>query len=85
MNIAVNTRLLVPKLEGIGWFEYETLRRIVAQHPEHTFYFIFDRDYEERFLFADNVKPVLTLQYPEGGWRTGDELHPQQREFATLL
>lgn len=61
MNIAVNTRLLVPKLEGIGWFEYETLRRIVAQHPEHTFYFIFDRDYEERFLFADNVKPVLTF------------------------
>ena len=61
MNIAVNTRLLVPKLEGIGWFEYETLRRIVAEHPEHTFYFIFDRDYDERFLFAENVKPVLTF------------------------
>ncbi|MBR0078152.1 MAG: glycosyltransferase family 4 protein [Bacteroidales bacterium] len=61
MNIAVNTRLLVPKLEGIGWFEYETLRRIVKQHPEHTFYFIFDRDYDERFLFANNVKPVLTF------------------------
>ena len=61
MKIAVNTRLLVPKLEGIGWFEYETLRRMVTQHPEHTFYFIFDRDYDERFLFADNVKPVLTF------------------------
>ena len=61
MNIAVNTRLLVPKLEGIGWFEYETLRRIVKQHPEHTFYFIFDRDYDERFLFAENVKPILTF------------------------
>lgn len=61
MNIAVNTRLLVPKLEGIGWFEYETLRRIVTSHPEHTFYFIFDRDYDERFLFAENVKPVLTF------------------------
>ena len=61
MNIAVNTRLLVPKLEGIGWFEYETLRRIVTEHPEHTFYFIFDRDYDERFLFAENVKPVLTF------------------------
>lgn len=61
MNIAVNTRLLVPKLEGIGWFEYETLRHIVKEHPEHTFYFIFDRDYDERFLFAENVKPVLTF------------------------
>jgi hypothetical protein len=30
MKIAVNTRLLLPdKLEGIGWFSYETLRRIV--------------------------------------------------------
>lgn len=62
MKIAVNTRVLVPdRLEGIGWFEYETLRRIVVRHPEHTFYFIFDRDYDERFLFADNVKPVLTF------------------------
>ena len=61
MKIAVNTRLLVPKLEGIGWFEYESLRRIVRDHPEHTFYFIFDRDYDERFIFADNVKPVLTF------------------------
>ena len=61
MKIAVNARLLVPKLEGIGWFAYETLRRIVTEHPEHTFYFIFDRDYDERFLFAENVKPILTF------------------------
>lgn len=61
MKIAVNTRTLVPKLEGLGWFGYETLRRIVTEHPEHTFYFIFDRDYDERFLFAENVKPILTF------------------------
>lgn len=62
MKIAVNTRLLVPNhLEGIGWFEYETLRRVVTQHPEHTFYFIFDRNYDERFLFSSNVEPVLTF------------------------
>lgn len=61
MNIAVNTRLLVQKLEGISWFEYEALRRIVTEHPEHTFYFIFDHDYDERFLFAENVKPILTF------------------------
>ncbi len=45
MNIAVNTRLLIQnKLEGIGWFTYESLKRITVQHPEHQFYFIFDRE-----------------------------------------
>ncbi|HKK61522.1 MAG TPA: glycosyltransferase family 1 protein [Bacteroidales bacterium] len=60
MHIAVNTRLLMPgKLDGIGWFTYETLRRIVADHPEHTFYFIFDRNYSYKVIFADNVVPVI--------------------------
>lgn len=62
MKIAVNTRLLLKdKLEGIGWFTYETMRRIVKDHPEHTFYFIFDRNYDERFVFADNVQPIMTF------------------------
>lgn len=61
MNIAVNTRLLLDKrLEGIGWFSYETLKRIVLLHPEHTFYFIFDRPYHKKFVFSDNVIPVVT-------------------------
>lgn len=60
MNIAVNTRLLLDgKLDGIGWFSYETLRRMVYDHPEHTFYFIFDRKYSEEMLFGDNVVPVI--------------------------
>lgn len=59
MKIAVNTRLLLPdKLEGIGWVAYETLRRITIAHPEHEFYFIFDRKWDERFIFSDNVIPV---------------------------
>lgn len=59
MKIAVNTRLLLKdKLEGIGWFTYESLRRIVCNHPEHTFYFIFDRKHDPSFIFADNVVPV---------------------------
>jgi glycosyltransferase involved in cell wall biosynthesis len=59
MNIAVNTRLLIKdKLEGIGWFTYETLKRITTQHPEHHFFFIFDRKYDQEFLFADNVTPL---------------------------
>lgn len=59
MRIAVNTRLLLKdKLEGIGWFTYESLKRVTCSHPEHTFYFIFDRKYDPRFVFADNVVPI---------------------------
>ena len=59
MRIAVNTRLLLKgKLEGIGWVAYETLRRMVERHPEVEFYFLFDRQPDPMFLFADNVKPV---------------------------
>ena len=60
MKIAVNTRLLLKdKLEGIGWVAYECLRRIVKSHPEVEFYFIFDREPDQRFIFTDNVKPVV--------------------------
>lgn len=60
MRIGVNTRLLLKdKLEGIGWFTYRTLERIVKQHPEHEFVFFFDREYDSSFVFADNVKPVV--------------------------
>ena len=52
MRIAVNTRFLLPnRLEGIGWFSFEVLRRLVEQHPEHEFIFFFDRPYDERFYF----------------------------------
>ena len=60
MKIAVNTRLLLKnKLEGIGWFTYESLKRIVLSHPEHDFYFIFDRKYDDEFVFAKNVTPIV--------------------------
>jgi len=56
VRIAVNTRLLLPeKLEGIGWFAHETLSRIVRQHPEHAFHFIFDRRPDQRFIYGSNV------------------------------
>ncbi|MCK9219003.1 MAG: glycosyltransferase family 4 protein [Bacteroidales bacterium] len=64
MNIAVNTRLLIQnKLEGIGWFTYESLKRITKQHPEHHFYFIFDREYHPDFIFSDNITPII--QFPQ--------------------
>ncbi|SNR34206.1 MULTISPECIES: glycosyltransferase family 4 protein [Hymenobacter] len=59
MEIAVNVRFLLPgdKLEGIGRFTYETLRYLVQQHPEHTFHFLFDRAFDERYLLGPNVVP----------------------------
>ncbi|TNF42787.1 MAG: glycosyltransferase family 1 protein [Bacteroidetes bacterium] len=60
MRIAVNTRLLLKgKLEGIGWFTFETLIRMTQNHPEHEFIFIFDRPYDPDYIFADNVTPVV--------------------------
>jgi len=64
MDIAVNTRLLIRnKLEGIGWFTCESLKRITSQHPEHHFYFIFDREYDPVFLFSENITPII--QFPQ--------------------
>jgi glycosyltransferase involved in cell wall biosynthesis len=61
LNIVVNTRLLLKgKLEGIGWFTYETLKRITQSHPEHTFYFVFDRSFDPEFVFSENVIPIVT-------------------------
>lgn len=59
-RIAVNTRLLLEgKLEGIGRFSFETLRRITASHPEHNFFFLFDRPFSADFIFSDNVTPLI--------------------------
>lgn len=60
MRIAVNTRLLLPgKLEGIGWFAHESLKRITAAHPEHQFIYFFDRPYAAQFVHSPNVTPVV--------------------------
>ena len=60
MQIVVNTRLLLKdKLDGIGWFTYQTLYHITRAHPEVHFIFLFDRDYDEQFIFSDNVTPMV--------------------------
>jgi glycosyltransferase involved in cell wall biosynthesis len=60
VKIAINTRLLIKdKLDGIGWFTFETLKRMTQNHPEHQFYFLFDRNYTDEFIFADNITPVI--------------------------
>lgn len=66
MNIAINTRfLLKDRLEGIGWFTHETMKRITRNHPEHRFYFFFDRKFPDEFIFSENIQPLI--------------LHPQSR------
>lgn len=66
MRIAINTRFLLPhKMEGFGWFTYEVVKRMVQSHPEHDFYFFFDRAFDQKFIFSDNVTPIV--------------LHPQAR------
>lgn len=65
-SIAVNTRFLIKnKLEGIGLFTYESLKRITQANPEIDFYFLFDRNFSAEFIFGGNVRPVV--------------LHPQAR------
>jgi glycosyltransferase involved in cell wall biosynthesis len=60
MKIVVNTRLVIRgKMDGIGWFTWETMPRIAEQHPEHRFYFLFDRPYDTSFRFPSNVTPVV--------------------------
>lgn len=66
MNIVVNTQLMLyGKLDGIGWFTYETLKRITASHPEHNFFLIFDRKPSPQLQFSENTRKVI--------------LHPQSR------
>ena len=63
MKIAVNTRfLLKDKMEGIGWFTYETMKRIVETHPEDEFHFLFDRPYDKSFIWSKNIIPHVV--YP---------------------
>jgi glycosyltransferase involved in cell wall biosynthesis len=60
LQIVVNTRLLLHnKLDGIGWFSYQTLKRITQNNPDVHFVFLFDRDYNDEFIFSDNITPLV--------------------------
>ena len=71
MRIAINTRLLLPRrLDGIGWFTAETMRRIVHDHPEHEFFLLFDRNPDIHAVFHGEDMPDNTHVIV---------LHPQAR------
>ncbi|MGZ4036896.1 MAG: glycosyltransferase family 4 protein [Bacteroidia bacterium] len=46
-------------MEGIGWFSYHTLKRITQAHKEVHFVFLFDRHFDEEFIFSDNITPLI--------------------------
>ncbi|MEZ4721289.1 MAG: glycosyltransferase family 1 protein [Flavobacteriales bacterium] len=52
----MNTRLLIAdRLDGIGWFTHEVMSRITRDCPEHQFLFLFDRAFDDEFVYEDNV------------------------------
>lgn len=60
MQIVVNTRLLLKnRLDGMGWFSYQTLKRITQNNPDVHFVFLFDRNFDEEFIFSDNITPLI--------------------------
>jgi glycosyltransferase involved in cell wall biosynthesis len=60
MRIGVNTRLLLPgTLEGIGRFTHEVISRMVEEHPEDDFFFFFDRPFDKKYVYFNNVTPVV--------------------------
>jgi len=59
MIIAVNTRFLLNELEGYGNFIRELFQFLVKNHPEHQFYFLFDRPFEKKYVFSSNVQPIV--------------------------
>ncbi len=62
MRIGINTRnLLSEKLEGFGQYTLEITKRICQNHPEHEFYLFFDRPFDEKYVFAKNVTPVIVF------------------------
>jgi glycosyltransferase involved in cell wall biosynthesis len=59
VKIAVNTRLLLKnKLDGLGYFSHEVLQRLVNNHPEVEWLFIFDRPYHSDFIYNNKVQAI---------------------------
>ncbi|MCA6363155.1 MAG: glycosyltransferase family 4 protein [Bacteroidetes bacterium] len=69
MLVVVNTRLLIPdRLDGIGRFTDETLKRITQMRPDDHFVFLFDREVDERFIYSDNITPVKLFPPARRPW-----------------
>lgn len=59
LKIAINVRTLLPgRLEGVGKFSHEVLRRLTLAHPEVDFYLFFDRKFDPQFIYGPNVHGI---------------------------
>jgi glycosyltransferase involved in cell wall biosynthesis len=59
MNIGINARHLIKgKLEGIGWYSFEILKRLILLMPKHKFFFYYDRK-TDFLISGDNVFNVI--------------------------
>jgi glycosyltransferase involved in cell wall biosynthesis len=60
MLIAVNAIFLQKgQMEGYGWFVQEVFSRLAAKYSEHKFLLVFDRPYDESFVFTPNCTPIV--------------------------
>lgn len=46
-------------MEGYGWFVQEVFSRLAINYPEHEFLLVFDRPYDDNFVFAPNCTPIV--------------------------
>lgn len=69
MIIVVNTRLLIHnRLDGIGRFACETLRRVTQKQEDVNFVFLFDRAIHEDFIFSENITPAKLFPPARRTW-----------------
>lgn len=60
MRVAINTRFLLPdRIEGIGRYTYEVVRRLLRDHPEHDYLLLFDRPFDPVFTFGGQAQGVV--------------------------
>lgn len=60
MKVAINTRFLLPgRIEGIGRYTYEVVRRLLRDHPEYEYLFLFDRPFDPAFTFGGRAQGIV--------------------------
>ncbi|MBV6473674.1 MAG: D-inositol-3-phosphate glycosyltransferase [Saprospiraceae bacterium] len=60
MRIAINARFLTtPRLEGIGWYTYEIVKRMIERHPEHEYLLLYDRKVSQPLIVHPSAKAIV--------------------------
>lgn len=67
MRIVVNARFLRSDyVNSYGRLQYETLTRIVKNHPEDNFIFLFDKPFDISVKLAENITPLYVSPEAKG-------------------